>query len=150
MFRFFLILGAVSLLGVMAQGQAPQQVATSKTASADVSGSAGEKALESQLVANEQQLADSEKKKDEQVLQQSLAEDFIYVAYNGLVLTKDKIVKSLKYIDIADSQMENFKVRQIGPDAAVLTYDLMVHGAIAGHQLPQRLYASSVWMQKGG
>ena len=41
-------------------------------------------------------------------------------------------------------------VRPLGPDAALLTYDLMVHGAIAGHQLPQRLYASSVWVQRNG
>jgi hypothetical protein len=129
--------------------EAQKQVADVKAPHADLSVGEGTKTLESELVTAEQRLVDSEKKKDSQTLQQALAEDFIYVAYNGLVFTKDRIVKDLQYIDINESQMENFKVRKLGADAAVLTYDLIVHGAIGGHELPRRMYASSVWVHRG-
>jgi hypothetical protein len=140
---------AVTLIASFTFAQAEQQVAAARVPHAGLSVGGGDKALESELVGNEQRLADSEKSKDAQFLQQALADDFIYVAYNGLVFTKDRIVKDLQYIDINEYRMENFKVRVLSPDAALLTHDLMVQGAIGGHDLPRRQYASSVWVRKG-
>ena len=110
----------------------------------------GPKSLESELVGNEQRIADSEKNKDQSFLAEALADNFIYVAYNGLVLTKDKIVQSLKFLDISNYQMENFKLRSLDENSAVLTYDLIIEGAIGGRELPHRQYASSVWVRKAG
>ena len=147
MFRTLILILAVSL-SAMAQNSAPVAALDTKTPRAEMAAGEGDKSLESELVASEQRVADSEKNKDRQGLLQALADDFIYVAYNGLVFTKDRIVKELQYINIDQSQMENFKVRQLEPGAAILTYDLMVRGAIAGHDLPQRMYASSVWVRR--
>ncbi len=110
----------------------------------------GTKALENQLVGNEQRLAESEKTRDKQLLEQALADDFIFVAYNGEVFTKPKIVQAAKYMDISQYRMQNFKVRVLGPQSALLTYDLLVQGNIAGKELPQKEYASSVWVAKDG
>ena len=146
MFLTLILILAVSLAGVAQTAQVAALDA--KSPRADLAVGAGDKTLESELVASEQRVADSEKNKDRETLLQTLADDFIYVAYNGLVFTKDRIVKELPYINIDQSQMENFKVRQLEPGAAILTYDLMVRGAIAGHDLPQRMYASSVWVRR--
>jgi hypothetical protein len=146
MFRTLILILAVSLAGVAQTAQVA--ALNAKSPRADLAVGAGDKTLESELVASEQRVADSEKNKDRETLLQTLADDFIYVAYNGLVFTKDRIVKELPYINIDQSQMENFKVRQLEPGAAILTYDLMVRGAIAGHDLPQRMYASSVWVRR--
>ncbi len=110
----------------------------------------GTKALENQLVNNEQRLAQSEKNKGREFLRQTLADDFIYVAYNGEAFTKDKIVQAVKYMDISNYRMENFKVRVLGRQAALLTYDLLVQGNVGGHQIPQKEYASSVWVAMRG
>ena len=147
--RHWLILTlAMALTPVFAQ---PQQDISAMRAGffSEVAGT-GTKALQNQLVANEQRLAQSEQNKDRAFLQQALADDFIYVAYNGLVFTKDKIVRAVKYMDISHYKMENFKVRSLGPQAAVLTYDLLIQGNVAGRELPQKEYASSVWIAKGG
>lgn len=112
--------------------------------------SSGDKSLENTLVGNEKQLAESEKTKDPTFLKKALANDMIYVAFNGLVFTKDKIVRDLTWIDVNTYNMENFKVRQLGRDAALLTYDLVEKGNIAGHGLPRKSYASSVWVRKSG
>ena len=109
----------------------------------------GTKALENQLVNNEKRLASSEKNNDTAFLKRALADDLIYVVYNGWVFTKAKIVNDVRYIDIHQYKMENFKVRQLGDDSALLTYDLIIQGNIAGRQLPHQLYAASVWVKKG-
>jgi hypothetical protein len=140
---------ALALAPAFAQSQQEKSAIPAKTFFSQVAGS-GSKALENQLVGNEQRLAQSEQKKDRAFLREALADDFIYVAYNGLVFTKEKIVQAVKYMDIDNYKMENFKVRSLGPQAAVLTYDLKVQGNVAGRELPQKEYASSVWVAKGG
>jgi hypothetical protein len=106
--------------------------------------------LRQQLVANEQQLAQAEKTKNANSLQRELTSDFLFVAYNGKVFTKEKVVKDIHYINVDQYQMENFKVRQLGPDAALLTYDLRIKANVAGDPAPAKEYASSVWVKQHG
>ncbi len=105
--------------------------------------------LQKALYNPEQQLANAEKRQDKAYFQHRLDDSLIFVGYNGLVFTKAKIVKSLNYIDVARYSIENMKVRSLGADAGLVTYDLLLSGNIAGHDLPQKQYASSVWVKKG-
>ncbi len=105
--------------------------------------------LREQLNKQEQGLATAEKNQDKQYFQRVLDDQLIYVAYNGLVFTKAKILQSLNYIDVSRYSIENMKVRPLGPDAGLLTYDLRLSGSIAGHDLPAKQYASSVWLRRG-
>jgi hypothetical protein len=141
MVRYVLFL-CLSVSMLLAQGPKPA-ASDSKTVSD------GTKGLENQLVKNEKRLATSEENNDGAFLKRALADDVIYVVYNGWVFTKDKILRDVRYIDIHQYKMENFKVRQLDRGAALLTYDLIVQGNIAGHQLPHQLYAASVWVKKG-
>jgi len=133
----------------VAVGQQPQANGPADTKGSSPAVGTGSKELENQLVKNEERLASSEKDNDPDFLRKALADDLIYVAFNGWVFTKDKIVRDVRYIDVDQYKMENFKVRHLGPDSAVLTYDLMTKGAIAGRRLPHQLYAASVWVKKG-
>lgn len=103
--------------------------------------------LRDQVYNLEHDLAAAEVKQDRDFFQNSLAENFIYVAHNGLVFTKQQIVGSLRYIDVQRYEIQNMKVRQLGPDAALATYDLNIRGDIAGEHLPGKQYASSVWVK---
>ncbi len=102
------------------------------------------------LHQQEQQLATAEKRQDKKYFQQKLDDNLIYVAYNGLVFTKDKILQSLNYIDVSRYSIQNTKVRPLGINAGLVTYDLLLNGSIAGHDLPKKMYASSVWVKRGG
>lgn len=97
----------------------------------------------------EHQLATAEKQHNKKFFETSLDDGLVYVAYNGLVFTKAKLLSSMQYIDVSHYSMENFKTRSLGPDAALVTYDLKINASIAGSQLPQKQYASSVWVRKG-
>lgn len=103
--------------------------------------------LRDQVYNLEHDLAAAEVKQDRDFFQNSLADNFIFVAHNGLVFTKQQIVGSLRYIDVQRYEIQNMKVRQLGPDAALATYDLNIRGDIAGEHLPAKQYASSVWVK---
>jgi hypothetical protein len=97
----------------------------------------------------EHQLAKAEKQHNKKFFETSLDNGLVYVAYNGLVFTKEKLLSSMQYIDVNHYAMENFKTRALGPDAALVTYDLKINAQIAGSQLPAKQYASSVWVRNG-
>ena len=110
---------------------------------------APERQFHRQLYQQEQRLATAEKNQDKPYFQRTLDDNLIYVAYNGMVFTKAKILQSLNYIDVSKYSIENMKVRPLGPNAGLVTYDLLLSGNIAGHDLPAKQYASSVWLRQG-
>lgn len=103
--------------------------------------------LQDALYNEEQQLASAEKRQDKAYLERVLDDEIIYVAYNGLVLTKAKMVDSMKYINVAQYSIENLKVRRLGAAAGLVTYDLALDAKVAGHGLPA---SSTVWLKRGG
>lgn len=102
------------------------------------------------LVNHERELASAQTRKQSAALEHLLDPQLIFVAFNGMVFTKEQLVSKLQYIDVSQYDMENFKVRKLGSEAALLTYDLRVKASVAGHDLPAKEYASSVWMRDGG
>jgi hypothetical protein len=105
--------------------------------------------LQDTLYNLEHQLAGAEKQHNKKFFETSLDNGLVFVAYNGLVFTKGKLLQSMQYIDVNHYSMENFKTRSLGPGAALVTYDLKINATIAGSQLPAKQYASSVWLRKG-
>ena len=120
------------------------------TAAAQTHGKRVSGKLQDTVYNLEHQLAGAEKQHNKKFFAASMDKDLVYVAYNGLVLTKDKLLASMQYIDVSHYSMENFKTRSLGPDAALVTYDLKINAEIAGSQLPHKQYASSVWVRNGG
>ena len=95
----------------------------------------------------EHKLASAEKQQDKAFFQKTLDDRLVYVAYNGLVLNKAKLLSSMKYVDVNDYSMKNMKQRELGANAELVTYDLKINGDIAGRELPEKQYASSVWLK---
>jgi len=96
----------------------------------------------------EHQLANAEKQQDKAFFERALADDLIYVAYNGLVFRKPKLISAMNYMDVAHYSAENFKFRSLGPNSELVTYDLRLRGTIAGQRLPPKQYVSSIWVQQ--
>jgi hypothetical protein len=49
--------------------------------------------------------------------------------------------------EVANYSMKNLKERELGTNAELVTYDLTINGDIAGRELPEKQYASSVWLK---
>lgn len=96
----------------------------------------------------EHKLAQAEKQGDKAFFEHTLDPALLYVAYNGLVFDKNRLLASMKYVDVNNYSMENLKIRQLGPDAVLVTYDLRINAKVAGTHLPQKQYASSVWLKR--
>lgn len=108
------------------------------------------KALENAAFNLEHRLAQAEKQGDKAFFERTLDPGLVYVAYNGLVFDREKLLSSMKYVDVNNYAMENLKVRALGPQAVLVTYDLRISAQVAGRHLPQKQYASSVWLQRAG
>lgn len=94
-------------------------------------------------------LATAEQNHDTACLQQTFADDLIYVAYNGFQLSKQKLLEGLSQLKISGYNMKNFSVKQLGPNNVLLTYDLEVKGSIMGTDLPPKSHATSIWESRG-
>ena len=101
------------------------------------------------LVKMEGTLADAEQNHDAACLRQTFADDLIYVAYNGVQLSKRKLLGGLSQLKISAYSMKNFSLKQLGPNNVLLTYDLEVKGSIMGSDLPPRSHATSIWENRG-
>jgi hypothetical protein len=106
------------------------------------------KAVENVAFNLEHKLAQAEKQGDKTFFEQALDPALVYVAYNGLVFDRNKLLASMKYVDVNNYSMENLKIRQLGADAVLVTYDLKINAQVAGTHLPQKQYASSVWVKR--
>lgn len=102
------------------------------------------------LYNNEQKLGQAEENGNTQVFQQLLAPDFRQVLFNGLNVTRDQVLKEMKYIDVKQYDISNVQYRALGSDAALLTYDLDIHASAPGMSLPPRQYESSIWQRRDG
>lgn len=111
-------------------------------------GSSGD--LQSTLYNLEHRLATAEKQQDKRFFQQTLDDQLVYVAYNGLVFDKAKLLSSMKYVDVNNYSIKNLKMRSLGRHAALVTYDLDITANVAGTKLPHKQYASSVWLLNAG
>ncbi len=111
---------------------------------------AGHSRLHDEIIAQEEALATAERKRDHAFFEKSLADNLVYVVFNGWVFDKDKIISGLDQLEIADLKMENYKVLPLAANAVLLTYDLLMKASLDGHELPQKNYASSVWENRDG
>ena len=101
------------------------------------------------LIAKEKEAFETFKTKKADAFGSLLGKDFLGVDANG-VLDKSAEVKSVAEADIKDYALSDIKVVMAAKNTAVLTYTLTQHGTYKGQALPAKVYASSVWVNRGG
>jgi hypothetical protein len=131
------IMMLLSLLASTAAGQ-----------SADSNSDASQ--LRDKLEQYEKQLSSAEKQQQKSQLRALLDADLVYVASNGMVFSKQNILEKIAYLNLNRYNFDNVKIRRIGENGVLLTYDLRINEKVAGHKVPQKQYASSVWVKDGG
>lgn len=142
--RLLIPLLVVCLSGVFWAAQPPTDAATPIT-DAD----SRLKQRQTELIRLEGVVNDAERNHDFRCLQQTFADDLIYVAFNGAQLSKQKLLDGLGGLKISSYTMKNFSVKQLGSNNALMTYDLEVKGSIMGSDLPSKSRATSIWEIQG-
>jgi hypothetical protein len=116
---------------------------------ATADGEARQRQRQEELVRLEGVLNDAERNHDIKTLQQTFADDLIYVAYTGVQLSKQRLIDGMGQVKISGYSMKNFSLKQLGPNNALLTYDLEVKGSFMGSDLPSKSHATSIWENRG-
>jgi hypothetical protein len=107
------------------------------------------KELERKLIANEKSLWEAAKNKKADVFKKNLTADAFQIDQSG-VAAKADIEKGINGCDMKDYSLSDFKLTSISGSAALLTYKANTHGTCGGQPIPETVYASSLWVTRGG
>lgn len=69
--------------------------------------------------------------------------------YSGPV-TRDEQIKSLAELKLTEYKSGKMKIKLLGKEGALVTYDLETKGTFKGKPLPRKNYASAVWVKQAG
>jgi hypothetical protein len=101
------------------------------------------------ITAQEKQIWDKIKNKDADGFAGMLADDFIYIAGDG-IYNKAGTVEGVKNLDVTDLTLSDWKVVMLDKDAAAVTYTVSMKGTSGGKPIPDStLRASSAWVKRG-
>ena len=134
--KLLIVAATLLALGALAFSQA----AKSKNSSDD------------KLISAEKQLWEAWKNKDGGPFQQSLTDDSVMIDQTGIVQGKDKAVQSIAKspCDVKSYSVGDIKVDWVNKDTALLTYKADADATCNGQKVPPSVYASSIWVNKGG
>lgn len=82
-----------------------------------------------------------------------VTDDAVFITADGNITHgKDAIIAEISGHECQSNSLNfaDFKVRQVSPDTAILTYTLTQDVTCEGQRLPNRVYSESVYVRKGG
>lgn len=125
-------------------------IAASSAAFGQMKSKATNNSVDTQLIALEKQSWEEWKNKNGTFFQTLLTDEAVNVGVGGLS-NKSQIVKSTSSdCEIKSFSVDNFKVVMLDKDAALLTYTAMQDGVCGGRTIPAKVFASSVYVKRGG
>ena len=143
-----LVIIATLALAVFARDQgrtggpsnAPPSGATSKNAAA----------LTNMLIGRERSLAEAEKRKDVDYFRTITTEDFLLVATDAKVYTKEEMLQGINEVKLQELSLYDVQVLPVNDRAAVVTYNAVVQMVVGSEDAPRYQHLSSVWVDQGG
>ena len=107
-------------------------------------------ALEQALVANTKAIAEAQKSKNVSFLKHSLTDDFLAVGSEGHLHDKQEVLASAHDGELKDYYAYNFRVLPVNDEAAIVTYDCVIHmpeGDAPG-MAPRYQHISDLWVKQ--
>src|SRR5438105_1017196 len=138
------------LWGCTQPAEAPANVTTTNANAAPTASPAPATVSEATIKEQENKIYDAIKGKDYDAFGNLLADNFTYVAGDG-VYDKAGTIKGVKGFNPTEVNLSNWKVVPIDKDAAIVIYQASFKGTADGKPLPDtQTRASSVWINQGG
>jgi len=106
--------------------------------------------LEQTLIADTNAVRQAQKSKDVRFLKHTLTDDFVLVGSEGKLHDKEEIIESARDGELKDFYTYNLRVLSINDEAAVVTYDCIIHlpeGDAPG-LAPRYQHFSDVWVKQ--
>jgi hypothetical protein len=137
----FLILAVAASLWAAEQPAKPGDQPASSAASSS---------LTELLLAREKSLPEAQKRKDLNFFKDITTDDFLEVAPDAKVYTKDEMMEGLNAVDLQTYSIYDPKVIPLNDKAALVTYDAIVQMTMGDERAPRYQHVSSVWVNQGG
>ena len=102
------------------------------------------------LLGKEKSLPEAQKRKDVDFFKNITTDDFLEVAADAKVYTKDEMMEALNVVDLQNYSIYDAKVIPLTDNAAVVTYDAIVQMSVGDERAPRYQHVSSVWVNQGG
>jgi hypothetical protein len=106
--------------------------------------------LEQMLIANTKAVPEAQKSKNVDFLKRTLTDDFVFVGSEGKLHDKEEIVESARDGELKDYYTYNLRVLPVDDEAAIVTYDCIVHmpeGDAPG-MAPRYQHISDLWVKQ--
>ncbi len=107
--------------------------------------------LEQTLIASTNAVPEAQKAKNVDFLKHTLTDDFVLVGSEGKLHDKEEIVESARDGELKDYYTYNLRVLPVDDEAAVVTYDCIIHmpeGDAPG-LAPRYQHISDLWVKQG-
>jgi hypothetical protein len=130
----------ISLLCLSMAGFAPGSGKSSKPLSV----------LEQTLIANTNAVPEAQKSKNVDFLKRTLTDDYVFVGSEGKLHDKEEILGSARDGELKDYYTYNLRVLPVNDEAAVVTYDCIIHmleGDAPG-MAPRYQHISDLWVKQ--
>ena len=106
--------------------------------------------LEQTLIANTNAVPEAQKSKNVDFLKRTLTDDFVSVGSEGKLHDKEEMVESARDGELKDYYTYNLRVLPVDDEAAVVTYDCIIHmpeGDAPG-MAPRYQHISDLWVKQ--
>ncbi len=106
--------------------------------------------LEQALIANTNAVPEAQKNRNADFLKRTLTDDFVLVGSEGKLHDKEEIVESARGGELQDYYTYNPRVLPVNDQAAVVTYDCIIHmpeGDAPG-MAPRYQHISDLWVKQ--
>ena len=106
--------------------------------------------LEQALIANTNAVPEAQKSKNVDFLKRTLTDDFVSVGSEGKLHDKEEMVEGARNGELKDYYTYNLRVLPVDDEAAVVTYDCIIHmpeGDAPG-MAPRYQHISDLWVKQ--
>ena len=106
--------------------------------------------LEQTLIASTKAVPEAQKSKNVDFLKRTLTDDFVFVGSEGRLHDKEEIIETARDGELKDYYTYNLRVVPVDDEAAVVTYDCIVHmpeGDAPG-MAPRYQHISDLWVKQ--
>jgi len=106
--------------------------------------------LEQTLIANTNAVPEAQKSKNVDFLKRTLTDDYVFVGSEGKLHDREEILGSARDGELKDYYTYNLRVLPVNDEAAVVTYDCVIHmpeGDAPG-MAPRYQHISDLWVKQ--
>jgi hypothetical protein len=105
--------------------------------------------LEQILISNTKAVPAAWKKKDADFFKRTLTDDFLEVAVDGHVYSKNDVLEGVHLAEVQEYSPYDAQVVPVNDGAAIVTYDCIVRMTLGEEPVPRYQHITDLWVKQG-